>query len=338
MLSVISSRTVLLTAVVALAVLLPAAPADAWSGAGFVKRGAFVKFLVTATAATAATLPAATIAAAILTLPPAATTLPAATPPANANSCGNTILPESTVPGAYYVKCFDQKIRQITLQDGQTLDITQGSTNAGMGGRTGIALWNSSILLTRLLTSLCAEGRALVSSSAKNEDVNVIELGCGVGLPSLAVAKYVKGVAATDGNEEVLQLTRQNARDNGKGNVAVGGLRWGEMLDDSYDNKFDLAIGSDLTYNSAAWPLLTETLVSVLRPNGRFIYLITGHAGFNLESELNGFLTFLEGAGGLRVNAVLGRELTERMRALVGAEEGMVLRDGGVKVVVIDRK
>lgn len=75
----------------------------------------------------------------------------------------------------------------------------------------------------------------------------------------------------------------------------------------------------------------------MLSSNGRFLYLITGHEGFNLESELNGFVTFLEGGGGLRVNGGLGRSLTERMQELVGAEERAALRDGGVKVVVIDK-
>ncbi|GMH79161.1 hypothetical protein TL16_g08053 [Triparma laevis f. inornata] len=173
--------------------------------------------------------------------------------------CGNNILPEQTIPGAYYVECFDQTTRNVDLDDGQTIVIGQGSTSAGLGGRTGVGLWNSSILLTRLLTSLCAGGKPLIPTKL-NSDINVIELGCGVGLPSLALSKYVNAVVATDGNAEVLQLTKQNVQNNKASNVDVDSLKWGEMVDDSYDGRFDLAIGSDLTYNSASWPLLADTL------------------------------------------------------------------------------
>ena len=70
-------------------------------------------------------------------------------------------------------------------------------------------------------------------------------------------------------------------------------LQWGFLDAMGYAEYADIVIGSDLTYNRnpGSWRVLAETLYRILKPGGNVLYLTTGHAGFNVDGELNGFLS-----------------------------------------------
>src|SRR5205085_1266179 len=64
-------------------------------------------------------------------------------------------------------------------------------------------LWRSGIALAHDVSEADVAGR------------RVLELGCGLGVPSLAAARGGADVLATDGDEEALELLERNARENG---------------------------------------------------------------------------------------------------------------------------
>eukprot|EP00558_Chaetoceros_sp_UNC1202_P004831 CAMPEP_0197244350 /NCGR_PEP_ID=MMETSP1429-20130617/9498_1 /TAXON_ID=49237 /ORGANISM="Chaetoceros sp., Strain UNC1202" /LENGTH=310 /DNA_ID=CAMNT_0042704697 /DNA_START=157 /DNA_END=1089 /DNA_ORIENTATION=- len=285
------------------------------------------------------------------------------------------ILAESAVPGAYQQICMGLPARSITLKTtGDTIRVFQGTSSdshesggrkkendASVAGRTGVALWNSGILLTRLLDAIATKESGFFNGKT------VLELGCGTALASVAASKLgAEHVIATDGNEEVCNLARRNLYYNaiGTGSELGAGLeggldtgirrgeanllKWGLLDAADYYDAADVIIGSDLTYNSGSWGLLAETLDAVLKPNGIVLYLTLGHAGFNVSGELGGFLTVVESKGALDVvkegdparwpfpnisslEMFLGKSLTSQERDVISAT-------GGYKIVVLKKK
>lgn len=161
-----------------------------------------------------------------------------------------------------------------------------------------VAVWNSGILLTRLLDKLNNQSSSLNKKSFF-KDKTVLELGCGTGLASIATAKFgASSVLATDSNLEVLDLAQRNIErnfnnqhfsnnnnlnDNLNDNNNINNsiriktvpLQWGLMDAIEYENFADIIIGSDLTYNSGSWMVLAETMSTILKPGGIVIYLVS---------------------------------------------------------------
>jgi predicted nicotinamide N-methyase len=73
--------------------------------------------------------------------------------------------------------------------------------------------------------------------------VRVVELGCGLGLPSLVAAARGAVVTATDWAEDAVELLARNAARNGLG-VRVEARDWREPWPES----FDLVIAADVLY------------------------------------------------------------------------------------------
>lgn len=220
-----------------------------------------------------------------------------------------SIAAENAVPGAYSSECMSLTTRNVKLKStNEDVIIVQGSADGqGVTGRTGVALWNSGLLLTRTLDFMAQEERDFFQGKT------VLELGCGTGLASIAASKFgAANVIATDGNEEVVKLAKQNLENNNiyastnsqSSSERTGEaqyLKWGSLdVADFYDTA-DIVIGSDLTYNSGSWGLLSETVNDILKPSGLFCYVTLGHAGFNVASELGGFLTLVDSQGSLEV-------------------------------------
>jgi len=56
-------------------------------------------------------------------------------------------------------------------------------------------------------------------------------------------------------------------------------------------------IGSDLTYFSGSWKILSETISTILKPGGLFVYVTLAHSGFNSSGEIAGFMSVAQGDG-----------------------------------------
>lgn len=109
-------------------------------------------------------------------------------------------------------------------------------------------LWRSGVALGREL----AAGPPL-------DGQHVVELGCGLGVPSLVAARAGARVLATDGDEEALEMVERNARENGLG-VATALVEWdvGDQL--AARAPFDLVLAADVLYERTSVALLLELL------------------------------------------------------------------------------
>lgn len=118
---------------------------------------------------------------------------------------------------------------------------------------TGLMLWESA----QFMCSLLAENPSIVAGK------RVLELGCGsAGICSMVAASFTQFVVATDGDEESLDLLRQNMSSNLEPNllsrIMIRKLFWGNKddmkavreLPDSAG--FDCILGTDVTYNPDA--------------------------------------------------------------------------------------
>ena len=98
-------------------------------------------------------------------------------------------------------------------------------------------LWPSGVALARAVAQLDLAGR------------RVLELGCGLGLPSLAAALGGADVLATDWADDAVALLRENAARNGIA-LRAERVRWDEPEPLVREAPWDLVLGADLLYES----------------------------------------------------------------------------------------
>lgn len=110
-----------------------------------------------------------------------------------------------------------------------------------------------------------ALARRVATASGVGPGCGAVELGCGLGLPALAAARRGARVVATDWRRAPLAVLARSALDNG---VAVRCVQmdWGAP---ALRNQFDLCLGADVGYDTAAAPALAGALAALLRPGGR---------------------------------------------------------------------
>jgi predicted nicotinamide N-methyase len=96
-------------------------------------------------------------------------------------------------------------------------------------------LWRSGLALARELEREPLHG------------LSVVELGCGLGVPSLAAARGGASVLATDSAPEALELVARSARANAL-RVETAGVDWAEPGDLVRRAPFDLVLAADVLY------------------------------------------------------------------------------------------
>lgn len=100
-------------------------------------------------------------------------------------------------------------------------------------------LWRSGVALARKLDRADLRGR------------RVVELGCGLGVPSLAAARAGAEVLATDIDAEALSLVNRNAQANGL-SLETAVVDWAHPEPLLERAPFDLVIAADLLYEDSA--------------------------------------------------------------------------------------
>jgi predicted nicotinamide N-methyase len=100
-------------------------------------------------------------------------------------------------------------------------------------------LWRSGVALARELDELELRG------------LRVVELGCGLGVPSIAAARAGAAVLATDVSREALTLVARNARANDVP-VETSMVDWAEPAELVRRAPFDLVLAADLLYERAS--------------------------------------------------------------------------------------
>jgi predicted nicotinamide N-methyase len=108
-------------------------------------------------------------------------------------------------------------------------------------------LWPSGVALAQVVAGLDLIGR------------RVVELGAGLGLPSLAAALVGADVLATDWAEDAVELLRENAARN-ELRLRVERVRWDEPGPLLAGAPWDLVLGADLLYERRNADQLLELL------------------------------------------------------------------------------
>jgi predicted nicotinamide N-methyase len=108
-------------------------------------------------------------------------------------------------------------------------------------------LWRSGVALARELDGVALRG------------IRVLELGCGLAVPSIAAARAGAAVLATDACGEALELVARNARANGV-RVETATIDWAEPDELVGRAPFDLVLAADVLYERAGVAQLLSLL------------------------------------------------------------------------------
>jgi predicted nicotinamide N-methyase len=117
---------------------------------------------------------------------------------------------------------------------------------------------------------LWASGEALARTIAERDvaGLPVLELGCGLALPSLAAAVGGADVLATDWSPDAIELARENARRN-ELDVDTGIVRWSEPEALTERAPWDLVLAADVLYERRN----VDELLALLPRLGREVLL-----------------------------------------------------------------
>eukprot|EP00546_Thalassionema_frauenfeldii_P003837 CAMPEP_0178919220 /NCGR_PEP_ID=MMETSP0786-20121207/14311_1 /TAXON_ID=186022 /ORGANISM="Thalassionema frauenfeldii, Strain CCMP 1798" /LENGTH=291 /DNA_ID=CAMNT_0020593117 /DNA_START=85 /DNA_END=960 /DNA_ORIENTATION=+ len=259
-------------------------------------------------------------------------------------SCENgAIAPEQAIPGAYQTSCTRLPSREILLktkEDASTIiNIAQESTGPG---QTGMTIWNSGLILVRLFEAISLSDPQWFRSKT------LVELGCGTGLASIAAAKMgAKSIFATDGNPNVIKLATDNIMQNDVAQIVQPSLlSWGFLNAMDLSETADVVFGSDLTYNSGTWRVLSETMSTVLKEGGFVVYVSLGHPGFNANAELDGFLSVARSQNLVALSEVNDQEywplpfaLSSLSHNILSSKEREIIdSNGGYRVLVLQKR
>jgi len=108
-------------------------------------------------------------------------------------------------------------------------------------------LWRSGVALARELEGVPLHG------------LRVVELGCGLAVPSFAAARAGASVLATDSDPEALELVERNARANGV-RVETAVVDWADSDELTRRVPFDLVLAADVLYERASVARLLSLL------------------------------------------------------------------------------
>jgi len=113
-------------------------------------------------------------------------------------------------------------------------------------------LWRSGVALAREL-----DGEPL-------RGLRVVELGCGLAVPSIAAARAGAEVLATDSCAEALGLVAQNASANDV-RIETAAVDWAKPEELVRRAPFDLVLAADVLYERAAVAVLLSLLLRLAR-------------------------------------------------------------------------
>jgi predicted nicotinamide N-methyase len=140
-------------------------------------------------------------------------------------------------------------------------------------------LWPSGIALATLLAE----------ETLPLRNVRVLELGCGLGLPSIVAAQLGAHVTATDYYPEALDLLGINAALNGV-SVRTREVDWRTPPD---LGRFDVVMAADVLYERWQTACMVDMLARTLLPTGRAILIdpdrVTARE-FSSAATFRGFL------------------------------------------------
>ena len=144
-------------------------------------------------------------------------------------------------------------------------------------------LWPSGPALARVVAGLPLRG------------ARVVELGCGLAIPSIAAALAGARVLATDWSPDAVALAARNAERNGA-SLQTAIRSWSEPEDLVSGAPWDVVLASDVLYERRNVDLLLALLPRLVREGGRALvadpsrphtraFLESAAAGWRVESQ-----------------------------------------------------
>ena len=133
-----------------------------------------------------------------------------------------------------------------------------------------------------LWPSACALAEVLWERRDTLPGRRVLELGCGLGLPSIVAAKLGADVIATDFHPDAGAWCRSNAAANGAA-LSFHSCDWSAP---PAWNPFDVVLGSDLVYERRHIPALAACIVKLCAPNGVALIADPGRDGLSQLTEV----------------------------------------------------
>lgn len=164
----------------------------------------------------------------------------------------------------------DHGLKAITVDDSMVVHVHEGSVKLGVGAK----LWKSAAEVARVIIHTRPD-------LLRNK--RVLELGTGVCLLSIALAQHntAKELVATDCDERILQLARENIRENaqllsGKTPIRVSYLDWRACdtanVIEELQPPFVTVVGSELMYSSEHATYVANALATLLAyPHGECV-------------------------------------------------------------------
>lgn len=144
---------------------------------------------------------------------------------------------------------------------------TTAAVYAHVRGR-GTARWRDD--LCPMFGVIWSAARAVADQLAREDlrGLRVLELGCGLALPSLVAARGGADVIATDQHPHAEALLLRNLDRNGLGGVRYRWLDWREPAPDVPDRSFDRVVASDVLFAPELPPLVAGAFSRFLAPDG----------------------------------------------------------------------
>jgi predicted nicotinamide N-methyase len=128
-------------------------------------------------------------------------------------------------------------------------------------------LWEAGIGLSQFLSNVELRGK------------KVLEIGCGLALPSFVVTRNGGKIIATDFHADVPLFLEENQKKN-KIEFPYRVMNWRNEIERTKTDLglFDLVIGSDILYESQHPMQVAQALIAFLNPGGKIILADPGRA------------------------------------------------------------
>lgn len=155
--------------------------------------------------------------------------------------------------------------------------------------------------------TLWPAGRILAQYLSENElpigsqkEPRILEVGCGLALPSLYLEKRGRRVEATDLHPDVPAFLEANRKRNGLSGPHFVELDWRKPL--APEQTWDLILASDVLYDKTQPASLLEFLLRAVAPGGCVLLADPGRSyleGFFSEASRQGFRVKTQGMFGV---------------------------------------
>lgn len=134
--------------------------------------------------------------------------------------------------------------------------------------------WNPDEFFRKGEVEIATKLAEYFGDAGKLADLTILEIGCGVGRQTRALAKRFKQVLALDISPEMVRRAKQNLRSCSNVSVILGnGLDLGGVADRSVDVVFSFVVFQHVTDKEITHNYVREA-ARVLRPGGNFLFQV----------------------------------------------------------------